>query len=41
MVKFFDTIGHTWVDVLSADGMYNGISLNSVLFTFEDDYHLW
>ena len=23
------------------DDLYNDISLNSVLLTFEDDYHLW
>ena len=30
----------TWVDVMTADGLYNGISLNLVLLTFEDDYRL-
>ena len=30
----------TWVGVTTADDLYNGISLNLVLLTFEDDYHL-
>ena len=30
----------TLVDVMAADDLYNGISLNLVLLTFEDDYHL-
>ena len=30
----------TWVDVMTADDLYNGISLNLILLTFEDDYHL-
>ena len=25
---------------MTADDLYNGISLNLVLLTFEDDYHL-
>ena len=25
---------------MSADDLYNGISLKSLLLTFEDDYHL-
>ena len=29
-----------WFDVMSADDLYNGISMNSVLLTFEDDHHL-
>ena len=40
MVKFADKIGQTWVDVMTDDVLYNGISLNLVLLTFEDDYHL-
>ena len=35
--KFYQT----WVDVMTADDLYNGISLKLVLLTFEDDYHLW
>ena len=35
-----DKIGQPWVDVMTADGLYNGMSLNLVLFTFLDDYHL-
>ena len=30
----------TWVDVMTADDLYNGISLNFVLLTSEDDCHL-
>ena len=30
----------TWVDVMTADDLYNGISLKLVLLTFEDHYHL-
>ena len=30
----------TWVDVMTADDLYNGISLNLVLLTFVGDYHL-
>ena len=30
----------TWVDVMTADDLYNGLALNLVLLTFEDDYHL-
>ena len=32
----------TWVDVMTADDLYNGISPNLVtlLLTFEYDYHL-
>ena len=26
---------------MTADDLYNSISLNLVLLTFEDDYHLW
>ena len=40
MVKIFDKIGQT-CDIISVDDLYNDISLNSVLLTFEDDYHLW
>ena len=40
-VKYYDKIGQTWVDVMSADDSYNGISLNPVFLTIEDDYHLW
>ena len=39
-VKFSDKIGQIWVYVMTADGPYNGISLNLVLLTFEDGYHL-
>ena len=40
--RILDKIGQTWVDVMTADDLYNGISLNlvHVLLTFEDDYHL-
>ena len=31
----------TWVDIMTADDLHNGLSLNLVLLTFEDDYHLW
>ena len=36
--KFYQT----WVDVMTADDLYNGLSPNLpvVLLTFEDDYHL-
>ena len=37
---FQKTNYQTWVDVMTADAMYNGISLNLVLLTFEDDFHL-
>ena len=41
MVKFSDTIGQTQVDVMTAEEcIHNVISLNLVLLTFEDDYHL-
>ena len=40
MVKFSDKIGHTWVDVMTACDLYNGISLNLVWLAFEDDNHL-
>ena len=39
-IKFLDKFGQTWVDVMSDDDLHNGISLNSVLLTFEEDYHL-
>ena len=28
MIKFLEKIGQTWVDVISADDLYNGISLD-------------
>ena len=39
MVKFSNK---TWVDVIvmSAGDMFKDMSLNSELFTFEDDHHL-
>ena len=37
MVKFSDKVGQTWVDVVTTDDLYNGISLNLVFLTFEDD----
>ena len=37
--QFSDKIDETWVDVMITC-MQNDISLNSVLLTFEDDYHL-
>ena len=40
MVKFSDKISQTLVNVMTAGDLKNGISLNSVLFTFEDDYDL-
>ena len=40
MIKFSDKIDQTWVDVTFADDLFNRISLNSVLLTFEDDYHM-
>ena len=40
MVVFFDKNGQTCVDIITADDLYNGISLNLALLTFEDDYHL-
>ena len=40
MTKFSDKIEQTWVNVMSAGDLYNGILLNSVLLTFDDDYHL-
>ena len=39
-VIFSDKIGQTWVDVMTGDYLYNYKSLNLVLLTFEDDYHL-
>ena len=39
--SILDKIGQTWVDVLTADDLYNSTSLNLALLTFEDDYHLW
>ena len=41
MIKFSEKNDQTWIDVMTADNLYNGISLNLVLFTFEDDYHMW
>ena len=40
-IKFSEKNDQTWIDVMTADNLYNGISLNLVLFTFEDDYHMW
>ena len=40
-VKFSDKIGKTWVDILSAADLYSGLTLNSVLLTFENDHRLW
>ena len=37
MVKFGDKIGQTCVDVMTADDLYNDVSLNLILLTFEDD----
>ena len=34
MIKFSDEIYQTWVDVMTADDLYNGTTLNLVLFTF-------
>ena len=39
-IKFSEKNDQTWVDVMTADDMYNGISLNLAMLTFEDDYHL-
>ena len=40
-VKLFSgTISQTLADVMTGDDPYNGISPNSVLLNFEDDYHL-
>ena len=40
MIKFSQKNDQTWVDVITADDLYNGISLDLVLLTFEGDYHL-
>ena len=41
MIKSSEKNYQTWVDVMTANDLYNGISLNFVLLNFEDDYHLW
>ena len=38
--QIFRKNDQTWVDVMTADDLHNGTSLNLVLLTFEDDYHL-
>ena len=38
--NFQKKINQTWVDVMTADDLYNSISLNLVMLTFEYDYHL-
>ena len=38
--NFQKKIDQTWVDVMTVDDLFNGISLNLIFFTFEDDYHL-
>ena len=40
MVKFSEEFCLTWIDIMPADDLFNGILLNSVLLTFEEDYHL-
>ena len=35
MIKFSEKNYQTWVNVMTADDLYNGISLNLVLLTFE------
>ena len=40
MIKFAEKNDQTRVDVMTADDLYSGISLNLVLLTFENDYHL-
>ena len=35
MIKFSEKNDQTWVNVMTADDLYNGISLNLVLLTFE------
>ena len=36
----FRKYDQTWVDVMTADDLYNVKSLNLVLLSYEDDYHL-
>ena len=40
MIRFSEKIDQTWVDVMTTGDLYNGISLNLVFLTVEDDYHL-
>ena len=40
-IKFSEKNDQTWVDVMTADDLYNGISLNLAMLTFKDGYHLW
>ena len=36
MVRLSDKIGKTWVDVMTAEDLYNKVTF----FTFEDDFYL-